>query len=70
MCSRCRGCSGTPLFDDGLTAFAECADPIHDGPVTKRLWALAEDRDLAGQRHAGLRVPVRAGGLEPMAQGS
>ena len=29
------------LFDDGLTAFAECADPIHDGPVTKRLWALA-----------------------------
>ncbi len=49
---------------------AERADSTHDGLVTKRLWAPAEDRDLARQRHAGLRVPARAGGLEPMAQGS
>ena len=58
------------LFDDDLTALAERADRAHDGLATKRLWAPAEDRDLARQRHAGLRVPARAGGLEPMAQGS
>ncbi|WP_166487341.1 hypothetical protein [Geodermatophilus obscurus] len=58
------------LFDDDLTALAERADSTHDGLVTKRLWAPAEDRDLARQRHAGLRVLARAGGLEPMAQGS
>jgi hypothetical protein len=58
------------LFDDDLSALAERADPTHDGLVTKRLWAPAEDRDLAWQRHAGLRVLARGGGLEPATQGS
>jgi hypothetical protein len=50
------------LVDDDLTALAEHADSAHDGLVTKRLWVSAEDRDLARQRHAGLRVLRGAGG--------
>ncbi len=58
------------LFDDDLTALEERADPTHDGLATKRLWAPAEDRDLARQRHAGLRVLAGPVELEPATQGS